>query len=384
MSDEIRRKLGEAVGSFDPDPEVALEPAQQRGRRLHRRRQMLAGVAAVAISGSIFATLWTLYSPADVTRPATPLPGPTIESEGYPPLGKAHCDKFHFDIPVCSGRSGPVVLLAEGEVEGKPWSLRAFRAVWDGPELGGTGEERPRVIQGLICTSFSYGGQESTLCEWSSEPGTSSGIEMGGTKGYDEPLAEDPGDDPFANGRGGVRGGFSKLNTWNVGTTSPETVRIVATLDDGSEVSTQVIAGDPLLGTRISWYVLFLPIDGQEVAVIAEDANGEAIWTRMSPIQQRLFIERDGSGTGSVRGYWTSPYEHEVDLDHKPNAEFVCGPDCWYSFVPNPTSETFTLVAEPEPGSSFAGWGGPCEGQDETCEITMPETQTVIATFEKG
>jgi uncharacterized repeat protein (TIGR02543 family) len=40
-----------------------------------------------------------------------------------------------------------------------------------------------------------------------------------------------------------------------------------------------------------------------------------------------------------------------------------------------------TLIAMPDAGSGFAGWGGACSGTQATCSVTMDAAKTVTATF---
>jgi len=54
---------------------------------------------------------------------------------------------------------------------------------------------------------------------------------------------------------------------------------------------------------------------------------------------------------------------------------------CTWNFDPPPaTILTTTLIATPDTGSVFAGWGGDCTGVDP-CTITVDDKYDVTATF---
>jgi hypothetical protein len=46
-----------------------------------------------------------------------------------------------------------------------------------------------------------------------------------------------------------------------------------------------------------------------------------------------------------------------------------------------PAGTEVTLTAEPEAGSIFTGWGGPCQGSTLTCTLTMDADEPVLASF---
>ena len=49
--------------------------------------------------------------------------------------------------------------------------------------------------------------------------------------------------------------------------------------------------------------------------------------------------------------------------------------------LPLPENETYTLIANPAPGSEFTGWGGSCSGHG-SCQVTLDILRFVAASFE--
>jgi hypothetical protein len=77
-----------------------------------------------------------------------------------------------------------------------------------------------------------------------------------------------------------------------------------------------------------------------------------------------LAIEKTGSGTGTVTG-----------------REISCGTTCSGLF---PQGTAIELTADPDTGSSFAGWsGGDCSGTT-SCTLTMDAGRSVTAKFNKS
>jgi uncharacterized repeat protein (TIGR02543 family) len=54
------------------------------------------------------------------------------------------------------------------------------------------------------------------------------------------------------------------------------------------------------------------------------------------------------------------------------------GTDCTWQDL---TGSTFTVVATPDSGYSFAGWGGACTGTSPVCSVTMNGDRSLTATF---
>ena len=80
----------------------------------------------------------------------------------------------------------------------------------------------------------------------------------------------------------------------------------------------------------------------------------------------RITVELSGDGRGRVRGgVFDSFFDSGL---HSPYA-IDCPGTCSYSGAP---IEGFGLVAFPEPGSTFAGWSGDCEGSESLGELIAP------------
>ena len=73
-----------------------------------------------------------------------------------------------------------------------------------------------------------------------------------------------------------------------------------------------------------------------------------------------LTVAKFGTGTGSVSG---------TGID--------CGSTCNGSYAPG---TSVTLTANPDPSSTFSGWGGACSGTT-TCTVSMSAARTVTAIF---
>jgi Divergent InlB B-repeat domain/PKD domain len=97
--------------------------------------------------------------------------------------------------------------------------------------------------------------------------------------------------------------------------------------------------------------------DGRTVAVSHD------VTVTNPPPQQTLTVSRGGSGSGTV----TST-----------DAQINCGATCSHAYD---QGTLVTLNANPDSGSSFAGWsGGGCSGTG-SCQVTMSTAQSVTATF---
>ncbi len=79
--------------------------------------------------------------------------------------------------------------------------------------------------------------------------------------------------------------------------------------------------------------------------------------------QYTLTVNKDGTGSGMVT---SGP------------AGIDCGSVCTDTFK---ACTQVTLRADPDDGSTFAGWSGPCTGVSTTCTVAMNKDKTVKATF---
>jgi hypothetical protein len=57
-----------------------------------------------------------------------------------------------------------------------------------------------------------------------------------------------------------------------------------------------------------------------------------------------------------------------------------CGSDCEEAYA---AGAGVTLTAQPDAGSTFAGWGGACTGNQPVCTVTMNAAVSVIALFDE-
>ncbi len=102
-------------------------------------------------------------------------------------------------------------------------------------------------------------------------------------------------------------------------------------------------------------------VEGFDVYVA--DSGNDRVERFGSPTADLSVIE-DGTGSGEVS---STP------------SGLQCGNTCVASFN---TDATVTLVATPDTGSIFVGWGGDCSGMD--CTVTMDTAKSVTASFGSG
>jgi hypothetical protein len=92
--------------------------------------------------------------------------------------------------------------------------------------------------------------------------------------------------------------------------------------------------------------------------------SSDIIKTIPTPLDYSLTLNKTGSGTGTVTG-----------------TEINCGTTCSGSY---PRGTVIELTADPDTGSSFAGWsGGRCEGT-APCRVVLDAATTVTARFDKA
>ena len=70
---------------------------------------------------------------------------------------------------------------------------------------------------------------------------------------------------------------------------------------------------------------------------------------------------------------------HEMGVVRSEPTGIVCGLKCNYFFVKD---DSVTLLAQPNEGYLFSGWGGACQGYGNTCTVTMDAAKTVTANFD--
>jgi hypothetical protein len=77
-----------------------------------------------------------------------------------------------------------------------------------------------------------------------------------------------------------------------------------------------------------------------------------------------LSVTKNGTGIGTIT---SSP------------DGISCGSNCTATYD---SGTVVTLTETPVTGSTFTGWGGVCSGTASTCDVTMADNQSVIATFD--
>lgn len=80
-------------------------------------------------------------------------------------------------------------------------------------------------------------------------------------------------------------------------------------------------------------------------------------------------------GNGSLTGFATG-----MEAGRIADANLYCPGTCGASY-PYPPGTEIELIATPETGATFLGWGGACSGSAPTCSLTMNDDQSVTATF---
>jgi hypothetical protein len=152
-----------------------------------------------------------------------------------------------------------------------------------------------------------------------------------------------------------------------VGGVPPYTIQILSeslppglTLGDyldpqSGETRYGVLSGTPTAGGDFPFTVGALDSDGGYVS------QGYSLHITGAPVQQvDLFVEKLGSGSGSVTGNGIS-----------------CGLACSAHLD---TGTSISLSASPAAGSRFDGWSGACRGTAD-CTFTLTTSSTVNATF---
>ncbi len=123
-----------------------------------------------------------------------------------------------------------------------------------------------------------------------------------------------------------------------------------------------------------------------EVGVIAYDSAGDFTsvlsnmtsevgpdYTHNSP---SYTLSESTVGAGSLTGFETSPEAAGRTADANLSCPAHCG-----ALDPYPPGTEIELIATPETGSAFLGWGGACSGSAPTCSLTMSGNEAAVATF---
>jgi probable HAF family extracellular repeat protein len=136
-----------------------------------------------------------------------------------------------------------------------------------------------------------------------------------------------------------------------------------AEFDDGTPVT---LAPAPADGSTFGGWTGACSGTGACVVTLSEAANVTAIFARNPPPPPEriaLTVELAGDGEGRVT---SAP------------AGIDCGGTCTAELD---AGTKVTLTADPDAPSTFTGWSGACTGTAVTCEVTLSEATTVIATF---
>ncbi|MEA2391458.1 MAG: large repetitive protein [Solirubrobacteraceae bacterium] len=103
---------------------------------------------------------------------------------------------------------------------------------------------------------------------------------------------------------------------------------------------------------------------GSDVCRLTMDGAKSAS-ASFAAIQHVLSVSKAGAGTGAVTGV--------TGID--------CGTACSTDLD---EGSVVTLTATPDAGSTFAGWSGAGCAGTSTCEVTMSDVESVVATFDHG
>jgi hypothetical protein len=93
--------------------------------------------------------------------------------------------------------------------------------------------------------------------------------------------------------------------------------------------------------------------------------NNRAVTATFASNTFSLTVSKSGKGSGTVQS--TPP-------------GISCGSDCEEAYA---AGAGVTLTAQPDAGSTFAGWGGACTGNQPVCTVTMNAAVSVIALFDE-
>ena len=102
---------------------------------------------------------------------------------------------------------------------------------------------------------------------------------------------------------------------------------------------------------------------GTGTCVVTLNSN-QSVTAKFTPVlSNKVTVTLAGTGSGTVT---SNP------------AGISCAPTCTASFG---AATQLALTATPNPGSTFAGWGGACTGTNSTCTVVVNSDLSVTATF---
>jgi hypothetical protein len=155
-------------------------------------------------------------------------------------------------------------------------------------------------------------------------------------------------------------GGTGSVHDTNFNISCP--TRCSAAFDQGSQV--ELVAEPDTGSTFVGWSGA--GCSGTQSCIVTMNATQDVTATFAEtppPVRYALSLHLAGGGTGSV---------------HDTNFNISCPTRCSSLFDPG---AEVVLVAEPDSGSTFAGWSGAgCSGT-ESCIVTMNADEDVTATF---
>ena len=178
------------------------------------------------------------------------------------------------------------------------------------------------------------------------------------------------------------------------GTETPEFTVSVAevgniTLNDGDATASLdgTVSGSPPGVTTYKWTA-----EGDEGDVTPigfnPDNSVDTVATFSFPGTYILRLTATNGTETASDAIEVSVYEpmYTLTISQTGNGDVVSpeGGDCGQNCTTYDVDSYVTLTAEPEEGSSFAGWGGECAFADTstTCEILMDDNKEVVANFE--
>ncbi len=331
QSDE--NAVAKLIGDVDRQ---SLRPPHDLARRVVLRRAvlitviMLVGLSSIGVG---FALSQRFVERRNDLVVAAPPPSDSAEENGAP---TPTTEKYE---------------IATGQMGTLPWSLFAYRAV----NRGARAEEAGIAGKESLCLSASFGPQRGPLAtcfvglQEPFKPGDYLTVQM----------ALPPNDEQ---------------GTVVYGTVAPDVARVEVRLS-GGHFDAPIVAAPPGLALPNSFFSAVIPaFEDGSIAGFAK--SGETLVTRELDQPARLTVTKRGDGSGTIYGYASE--ELRCTSCGAPERRWInCGDICEATLH----EAAITLVAVPEEGSTFDGWGGSCSGF--TCELHVTENSGVTATFSR-